>query len=40
VGEKNLDQGLLEYQGRRDADSQQVARSEIVGLLQAKLARG
>ncbi len=38
VGEKNLDQGLVEYRGRRDTDSQQVARGDIVGLLQAKLA--
>jgi len=40
VGEKNLDQGVLEYQGRRDTDSQLVARDEIVSLLQAKLASG
>ena len=38
VGEKNLDQDLLEYQGRRDTDSRQIARAEIVSLLQAKLA--
>jgi prolyl-tRNA synthetase len=38
VGEKNLDQGMVEYRGRRDADSQQVARGEIVGLLRSKLA--
>jgi prolyl-tRNA synthetase len=38
VGEKNLDQGMVEYRGRRDADSQQVARGEIVSLLQSKLA--
>jgi prolyl-tRNA synthetase len=40
VGEKNLDLGMVEYRGRRDADSQQVARGEIVSLLQAKLATG
>ncbi len=40
VGEKNLDQGLLEYRGRRDADSELVARDDIVGLLQAKLTSG
>ncbi len=40
VGEKNLDLGMVEYRGRRDADSQQVARGEIVSLLQAKLANG
>jgi prolyl-tRNA synthetase len=40
VGEKNLDLGLVEYRGRRDTDSQQVARGDIVGLLQAKLANG
>jgi prolyl-tRNA synthetase len=40
VGEKNLDQGLVEYRGRRDADSQQVARGDIISLLRAKLAAG
>jgi prolyl-tRNA synthetase len=38
VGEKNLDHGMVEYRGRHDADSQQVARGEIVSLLQSKLA--
>jgi len=40
VGEKNLDQGQFEYRGRRDADSQLVARDDIVSLLQAKLTSG
>jgi len=37
VGEKNLDQDLVEYRGRRDADSQNIARSEIVAFLRAQL---
>ncbi|HYQ72131.1 MAG TPA: proline--tRNA ligase, partial [Gammaproteobacteria bacterium] len=38
VGEKNLDQGLIEYRGRRDADSRDIARSDIVAFLRTQLA--
>jgi prolyl-tRNA synthetase len=40
VGEKNLDQGLVEYRGRRDSDSQNISRSDIVAFLHTKLATG
>jgi len=40
VGEKNLDQGLVEYRGRRDADSRNVARDEIIGFLRSQLTPG
>jgi len=40
VGEKNLDQQLLEYKARRDGSNQDVPRSEIIAFLQAKLATG
>jgi len=40
VGEKNLDEGLLEYRGRRDPDSQNVARESIIDFLRTKLAAG
>jgi len=38
VGDKGLDQGLLEYRGRGDAQSTQVPRSEILPFLQERLA--
>ena len=38
VGEKNLDQDLLEYKARRNGSNQDVPRSEIIAFLQAKLA--
>ncbi len=38
VGEKNLDQELLEYKARRGGDSRDVPRSEIISFLQGKLA--
>ena len=38
VGEKGLDREVVEYKGRRDGESQDVPRSEIIGFLQGKLA--
>jgi len=38
VGEKNLDRGMVEYRARTDSDSQDIARDEIIGALQGKLA--
>jgi prolyl-tRNA synthetase len=38
VGEKNLDQDLLEYKARRDGSNQDIPRSGIIAFLQAKLA--
>jgi prolyl-tRNA synthetase len=38
VGEKNLDQDLLEYKARRDDSNQDIPRSGIIAFLQAKLA--
>ena len=38
VGEKNLDQDLLEYKARRGNSNQDVPRGEIIAFLQAKLA--
>jgi prolyl-tRNA synthetase len=38
VGEKNLDQDMLEYKARCDGDSQDIPRAEMVAFLQAKLA--
>ncbi len=40
VGEKNLDQHLLEYKARRGDSNQDVPRAEIITFLQAKLASG
>ena len=40
VGEKNLDQDLLEYKARRGDSNQDVPRAEIITFLQAKLASG
>ena len=40
VGEKNLDQHLLEYKARRGDSNQDVPRAEIIAFLQAKLASG
>jgi prolyl-tRNA synthetase len=37
VGEKNLDQGQVEYRGRRDTESRNVARDAIVAFLQDQL---
>ena len=38
VGEKNLDQDLLEYKARREDNNQDVPRSEIIAFIKAKLA--
>lgn len=40
VGEKNLDQELLEYKARRGNSNQDVPRAEIIAFLKAKLASG
>jgi len=40
VGEKNLDQGKLEYKARRDTDSRDIPRTEIVAFLNTQLGRG
>jgi prolyl-tRNA synthetase len=40
VGEKNLDQDLLEYKARRGDSNQDVPRAEIIAFLKAKLASG
>jgi prolyl-tRNA synthetase len=40
VGEKNLDQGMVEYRGRRDAENRDLPRSEIVAFLRTKLTTG
>jgi prolyl-tRNA synthetase len=40
VGEKNLDQDLLEYKARRGDSNQDVPRAEIIAFLHAKLASG
>jgi prolyl-tRNA synthetase len=40
VGEKNLDQDLLEYKARRGDSNQDVPRTEIIAFLEAKLASG
>ncbi len=37
IGEKNLDQGLVEYKARRGGDNENVPRSEIVAHLKAQL---
>ncbi|MDX1698600.1 MAG: His/Gly/Thr/Pro-type tRNA ligase C-terminal domain-containing protein, partial [Thiohalobacterales bacterium] len=37
VGEKNLDQGLVEYKARGGGDSQDIPRSEIIGFLRGKI---
>jgi len=37
VGERGLQEGVLEYRGRRDADSTSVPRHEIIALLREKL---
>ncbi|MDU4056859.1 MAG: proline--tRNA ligase [Pseudomonas oryzihabitans] len=36
VGERGLNEGLVEYKGRTDSDSQNVALAEIVGFLKAR----
>ena len=38
VGEKNLDREMLEYKARRDTDSEDVPRTEIIAFLHSKLA--
>lgn len=38
IGDRGLDSGTVEYQGRRDAESQEVPFSELVDFLKAKLA--
>ena len=37
VGEKNLDRGMLEYKSRRDSESRDVPRGDIVGFLGEQL---
>jgi prolyl-tRNA synthetase len=37
IGEKNLDREMLEYKSRRDTDSQDIPRSEIIAFLHSKL---
>ena len=39
VGEKNLDQGRLEYKSRRDTDSQDIPRADIVTFLNTQLGK-
>ena len=39
VGEKNLDRGMLEYKSRRDADSRDIPRDELVDFLNTQLGR-
>jgi len=39
VGEKNLDQGKLEYKARRDTDSREIPRADIVAFLDTQLGR-
>ena len=39
VGEKNLDQGKLEYKSRRDTDSRDIPHTEIVTFLNTQLDR-
>ncbi len=36
VGERGLNEGVVEYKGRTDSDSQNVALAEIVGFLKAR----
>ncbi|QPK63631.1 proline--tRNA ligase [Methylomonas sp. LL1] len=38
IGDRGLDSGTVEYQGRNDKESQEVAFDEIVGFLKSKLA--
>jgi prolyl-tRNA synthetase len=40
VGEKNLDQGMLEYKSRRDAESRDIPRADIVDFLNTQLNNG
>ncbi len=37
VGEKNLDQGMLEYKSRRDTESRDIPRADIVAFLNTQL---
>jgi prolyl-tRNA synthetase len=37
IGEKNLDQGRVEYRGRRDAESRDIPTDEIVPFLKQQL---
>jgi prolyl-tRNA synthetase len=39
VGEKNLDQGMLEYKSRRDTDSRDIPQADIVTFLNTQLHR-
>ena len=39
LGERGLDNGVIEYKGRRDSDSQDIALDNIVEYLQQKLAQ-
>ncbi len=38
VGDKGLDDGLVEYKGRRDAEMHLIPIAEIVGFLRERLA--
>lgn len=38
VGDRGLDSGTVEYQGRMDSESQEIAFADIVGFIKAKLA--
>ncbi|WP_207062950.1 proline--tRNA ligase [Motiliproteus sp. SC1-56] len=37
IGDRGLENGLLEYKGRRDADKQDIGADQVVALLKAKL---
>ncbi len=40
VGERGLDKGMLEYKGRRDSDSQDIALDQVVDFLRNQLGAG
>ncbi len=40
LGEKGLDQGIVEFKGRTDAESRNIPLGEVVGFLKASLIRG
>ena len=37
VGERGIDDGKVEYRGRRDADNKMIARGEIVPFLRGRI---
>jgi prolyl-tRNA synthetase len=39
LGERSLKEGMVEYKGRRDADSQQIPLTDILAFLQAKMGK-